>query len=447
MANIKLVIVPEKIKKSGECVVMLQLSAKHKTLRVPTEINVKPEYFVNGLVRGGAKFDKQAQIKNIRLNEIKNDCDLRIINNSEKVKSMDVQALKKFLFAEEIEVSTDFFKYTARRIEEMKQSGQIGTVGPLTATLNKVKTFWPKPELDFNDINIRWLEMFDAFCLKDKRKRNTIAFYFRYIRSMFNDAMILDDMELKYPFKKFKIAKEETRNRNLSIDIIRKLRDYKTEIKRREITRDIFSLQFYLFGINIKDLFYLLPSNVVDGRLQFYRSKSKRLDSLGRFYNIKLEPEALRLIEKYKGKKYLLWFADHSYTGNAKVEHARQTEFQYKNQDALTRMLNDNLTLIHDDLKINLPNPLTTYYVRHSFSTIMREIGISKDDISLCLGHVNPEQSMKVTGIYINEDFIRADQANRELINFANSEFSDGKSWKDHKEQISKKRTKKNPAT
>jgi len=45
----------------------------------------------------------------------------------------------------------------------------------------------------------------------------------------------------------------------------------------------------------------------------------------------------------------------------------------------------------------------------------------------------NPEQSMKVTGIYINEDFIRADQANRELINFANSAFSDGKSWKDHK--------------
>lgn len=110
-------------------------------------------------------------------------------------------------------------------------------------------------------------------------------------------------------------------------------------------------------------------------------------------------------------------------------------------------MLNDNLTQIHDNLELNLPNPLTTYYVRNSFSTIMREIGISKDDISLCLGHVNPVQSMKVTGIYINEDFIRADQANRELINFANSEFSDGESWKDHKEQISKKRTKKNPVT
>src|SRR5659263_741182 len=122
---------------------------------------------------------------------------------------------------------------------------------------------------------------------------NGIATYLRWLRVIVNEA-IDDDLMTVYPFRKFEIKTETTRNRNLSIDIIRKIRDYKTEIKRREITRDIFSLQFYLFGINIKDLFYLLPTNVVDGRLQFYRSKSKRLDSLGRFYNIKLEPEALR---------------------------------------------------------------------------------------------------------------------------------------------------------
>ena len=46
------------------------------------------------------------------------------------------------------------------------------------------------------------------------------------------------------------------------------------------------------------------------------------------------------------------------------------------------------------------------------------DLGISKDDISLCLGHVSPEQSMKVTGIYINEDFARADKANRKLIDY-----------------------------
>jgi len=443
MANIKLVVIPTKIKKSGECVVMMQISANHKIVRVPTEINVRPEFFQDGKVKGGAKGDNAATVKNIRLAQIKNECDLKIINNAEKVKLMDIHSLRRFLFSD-AKTCSDFFPYCLQRIEEFKSNGRHNSARLLKCTYEKIKKFYVNPVLNFSDIDKKFLERFVNYCQADMTV-NGIATYLRWLRVVVNEA-IDDDLMTVYPFRKFEIKTETTRNRNLSIDTIRKIRDYQTEIKRQAITRDVFSLQFYLFGINIKDLFYLLPSNIVGDRLQYYRAKT------GRFYNIKLEPEALGLIEKYKGAKYLLWFADHSYTGNAKVEHARQTVFQYKNQDAFARMLNDNLTLIHDDLKLKLSNPLTTYYVRHSFASIMREIDISKDDISLCLGHVNPEQHMKVTGIYINEDFIKADQANRELINFANSAFSDGKSWKDNKEQISKKqaskkRTKKNPAT
>jgi hypothetical protein len=63
-------------------------------------------------------------------------------------------------------------------------------------------------------------------------------------------------------------------------------------------------LQMYLFGTNTKDLFYMKHENMVNGRLQFNRHKTDR------FYNIKLEPEALEIIEKYKGEKHLMWFAD-----------------------------------------------------------------------------------------------------------------------------------------
>ena len=42
----------------------------------------------------------------------------------------------------------------------------------------------------------------------------------------------------------------------------------------------------------------------------------------------------------------------------------------------------------------------------------MREIGISKDDISICLGHREPEHNLITTGIYINEDYRKADIAN-----------------------------------
>jgi hypothetical protein len=51
----------------------------------------------------------------------------------------------------------------------------------------------------------------------------------------------------------------------------------------------------------------------------------------------------------------------------------------------------------------------------------MREIGVSRDDISLCLGHKDPEQNLKISGIYINEDYQKADFANRKLIDYINS--------------------------
>jgi integrase len=81
-------------------------------------------------------------------------------------------------------------------------------------------------------------------------------------------------------------------------------------------------------------------------------------------------------------------------------------------------MLNVQLKTVEMRLELKLPTSFTTYFARHSFATIMREIGISKDDISLCLGHINQEQNLRTSGIYIKEDFLRMDVANRKLFDF-----------------------------
>lgn len=62
-------------------------------------------------------------------------------------------------------------------------------------------------------------------------------------------------------------------------------------------------LIFYLIGINTKDLFSLTSKNAVNGRIEYRRAKT------GRWYSIKLEPEAMVLIERYKGKIicFLFW--------------------------------------------------------------------------------------------------------------------------------------------
>ncbi len=103
MAKISLVITPNRPNRYGECVIMLQISAHLKTIRIPTDVTVKKDFWIKktGQIEGGKLGDKLASSKNVRLTQIKNDCDFKIINNADLIKSMDVNRLRKFLLSEE----------------------------------------------------------------------------------------------------------------------------------------------------------------------------------------------------------------------------------------------------------------------------------------------------------------------------------------------------------
>lgn len=112
-------------------------------------------------------------------------------------------------------------------------------------------------------------------------------------------------------------------------------------------------LIFYLIGINTKDLFSLTSKNAVNGRIEYRRAKT------GRWYSIKLEPEAMVLIERYKGKNYLLSVLD---------EYGNYKDFQHR--------MNDNLSEIGPTVRKGLGGKkyreplfpeLTTYWARHSW--------------------------------------------------------------------------------
>jgi len=428
MAKVSLTIQPTRPNRHGAFPVMLQISAHLKTILSPTDVTVKKEHWEKAtrLVKPGKEGDPKAAYKNVRLTQIKNGCEVKMINNQERVDKMDVQSLKKFLLSENDVVDTDFFSYCRARISEQQALGRKKSAELLQSTAEKLKDFCGISSLDFSEINVRFLQQFEAYCLRTKKKvkgkkieketektmsTNGVAVYLRNIRTILNQA-IADDLTENYPFKKFKIHTEVTRNRNLSSEEIRMIRDYVAPDRRQEIARDFFMLQFFLLGSNTFDIFWMPSSGVVRDRLQFNRGKT------GKFCNIKIEPEAQALIDKYRGQKYLLWFADQSAPERIPTQsskHARKSEFQYKDEAAFNKMINPNLAKIQTALKINPGAKITTYYTRHSMSSIMREIGVSVDDISLCLSHSSPDH--KITHIYINKDFEKADIANRKLIN------------------------------
>ena len=259
--------------------------------------------------------------------------------------------------------------------------------------------FDPKlKERSFEEIDKDWLTRFDSF-LSKTQKVNTRSIRLRCIRTVFNDA-IDDEITDCYPFRRFKIRQEETRKRSLTLAQLRELRDMPCEPYQKEYV-DMFMLMFYLSGINAADLFQAKVSDIENGRLEYRRQKTHRL------YSVKIEPEAQEIIDRYKGKEYLLNVME-----------------RYSNHKDYLLHMNRALKAIGRPLgkkgKVEGEGrfkDLSSYWSRHTVATLAAEIGIPIDTISIMLGH---SFGHSTTRIYIREDVTKADRAMRQLIDYVN---------------------------
>ena len=273
-----------------------------------------------------------------------------------------------------------------------------GTKGVYKHTLDKIRSFDPDVDMKrFEDIDLKWLTDFETFCAKTASK-NARNIHLRNIRAVFNNAI---DYEITsaYPFRRFKIRPEVTRKRSLTVDELRKLFDYPIE-EYAEIYRDMFKLIFFLVGINTVDL-HGLKEITRDGRIEYKRAKTHRL------YSIKVEPEALEIIEKYQGNNGLLCIAD---------RWSDSRNFRHQLNKALQRIGEVERQGRGGKKVVTSAFPeLSSYWARHTWATIAYEIGIPKDVIAQALGHSDGHD---VTNIYIREDVRKVDEANRRVLDW-----------------------------
>lgn len=286
-----------------------------------------------------------------------------------------------------ISIWTMFDRFAAEKYE--------GTRKMYERTSRKIAEFDSKA--DFESIDKRWLERFHKWLIDGGANANGAAHHFRNLRAVFNFA-IEEEVTNNYPFRKYKIRYEQTRKRDLTIDLLRQLRDVEL-LPFQEPHRDIFMLMFYLCGINAGDLFLLTKENVNNGRIEYYRQKTKK------YYSIKIEPEAQAIIDKYAGEKYLLNFMD------------RNTDYHQP-----LKRLNQQLKkigMIYKEGEEWEGEPLfpgiSSYYARHTWASIAAEADIPMDVIAQALGHASPYST---TDIYVNRRLKKIDEANRKVIDF-----------------------------
>ena len=270
-----------------------------------------------------------------------------------------------------------FRKWSASRKAE-------GTRVSYGQTEKKILAFDRKAEsLRFEDLTRDWLTRFEAWMEKNgSRSVNTRNIHLRNIRAALNDA-IDDGRTVHYPFRKFKIIPEPTKDRSLSVEKLRELREAKCEPWQEE-ARDMFFLSFFLCGINLGDLAGI--GGAAEGVIDVSRMKT------GQPLRITVIPEAQAIIDKYSGKSHLV---------NILERYRDYRSYAHRVNDALKRIGSEYNPHTKQWEGTPVCGDLSLIWARFSWATLAGELDIPDKTVGSALGHSTRKS---VTNIYMRND-------------------------------------------
>lgn len=293
--------------------------------------------------------------------------------------------------------------YMEQEIELLNRRGKTVTARHYASTCNSFSQFLDERngpdacDLRFDEIDESLLRQFEAGLFEKKLAVNTVSFYFRILRALWNKAANDGIIEKgNSPFDNISHREEKTKKRAVEENIIRKLEELQQPgvlDQSLALACDLFLFCYYARGMSFVDLAHLTRNNIRGKKLIYKRRKT------GQELQIELLPEMLKLIEKYAGCSA----AGHLFPV---LQSENPTTREY---ESALRLQNKRLKKLSHIVGAKL----TTHVARHSWASIANQKGIALEDISECLGH----SSLKVTRIYIMLlDNSRLDKANKIVI-------------------------------
>ena len=333
------------------------------------------------------------------------------------------EIVSRLLCKDEAEKPIDFIAFSKKWISETTIKGKDN----YNTALKSFIRFIGKEEFDIKRITVDLLEQYRDYIIKVRGERvkaleaegkrvpsnRCLSLYLMSLKHLYGEAQKFYNkpdkgfMRIPHtPFEYFKIPKQEaTRKRAIQPEQIKAIWNlpYQNIHKgakhtcRPDLAKDCFILSFCLMGINSADLYNatLLRGN----RLVYYRTKTKdrRLDKAK--MEVTVPDMVLPIIEKYRdttGQRLFKFYKD------------------YRDHKAFNKAINKGLKEIGTLLDID---DLEFYAARHSWATIaLNKCGIDKFTVHAALNHV--DESMRVTDIYIERDFVNENKANAKVIKY-----------------------------
>ena len=293
--------------------------------------------------------------------------------------------------------SHTLFRYMEKIIAFYWGQGQCRTSETYATTLNSFRRFRVDTDVNLVDIDSGLMEAYESYLKRSGLSPNTISFYLKHLRAIYNRAV---DEELtidRRPFKRVSTSIEKTSKRAIPLRVIKRLKalDY-SQNPSRQFALDMFMFSFYTRGMSFVDIAYLQKKNL-KGEVLFYRRK--KTNQLLSIHWESCMQEILKVYRSDSSSPYLFSIIK---------DPDEDPRKQYQNALFL---VNRHLKAIGK--KLGLHQPLTMYCARHSWASIAHEKGIPLSVISEGMGH----DSEKTTQIYLASLKTEViDRANRKIL-------------------------------
>lgn len=288
------------------------------------------------------------------------------------------------------------FNYMESIIAKLKQNGKIGTSNTYRSTLNSIKKYLKDEDIMLDCITSETMEGYEAWQRNRGIIPNTISFYTRILRAVYNRAVEEDIIENRNPFRHVYTGVDKTVKRALSLTVIKKIKALDLSLSPSlDYARDMFIMSFFLRGMSFIDMAFLKKADLKNGYLSYRRHKT------GQQLVIAWTKEMQMLLDKYpeNNSDYLLPIIRNSGTN----ERCTYRNAGYN--------INHNLKRIATMVGVTIP--LTMYVARHSWASAARAKGIPISVISEGMGH----NSEATTQIYLASlDTSVVDRANSLIL-------------------------------
>lgn len=300
-------------------------------------------------------------------------------------------------------------------IRKTDAHGEYSSAASYKSAKTNFEEYWGKKPLTFEDIDLEWLENFEAWATgraekKPKRikRKSTVGVYTRNLKKLYNEAArrerALRDIN---PFsreneKPYRPPASNTFHRALDKNTVASLFNYECKSDFQALCLDMFLFSYLCNGANFADVVRLQKKHIIGNSIVFERQKTKK--PIRAYFS-----DEMRTIQQRRGN---ILTSPETFLFPV-LDPSMDQKKRFSRNKGFTKSANVHLKKIAKELEID--DGISSIWARHTHATTLKRSGILTPFIQEQLGHSNSAITERYLSTF--EDDSR-EEASKILVDF-----------------------------